>query len=561
MEDGLGAVAAPTHAGSVEAHTHEVAHGAFDNAAADRQVLASELLVAHPSCVLGEVVDDLLEDFTAVLVARAGDRCGVEQRHELPEDLEDLAGSERLLPLRDPRVELIALAVCATTDRFSSGPELLDSVEPVEALQGFWEKLLLEVPEHLGAVRQEQDLGEFLRAVPALFRFVTQPREERAIALEGRVDVLVDRAFELAVRIPLERVDGANRRDLRVLRLLSRSSSRPRVLSALRAPCMTPVARLRRAWLRSSSVLSAGDRWSALAVGFDDEDLAIVLGSGGLFEEGPCLLPGRIDHPQHRARARAPTEQAPKERPRLRERHHRAEPSEERDHGQREPGRQSKLPHQRQVAHTAGRVHPLPGGLQDLDLAESRADLCGLAARDLVPASLVLVASRTRLRGPTRQEQPHDGSRQTQASGPNLFLHLRRSPLGPLAERDDPAHSSLDFVACLLDSPHRGLRCGGRVSQPRLSTFGRPRLSITRSATARFRPDHEAGGGDCTHLSTGGAFVRCEACDCAWQAPTRHVNSIVATSTFAPQGYRAATRVEIASAGVVDAIVSERRLD
>ncbi|MBX3126117.1 MAG: hypothetical protein KF718_05350 [Polyangiaceae bacterium] len=69
MEDGLGAVASPAHAGSVEPHADEMAHGALDHTAADRQVLAAELLVAHAGGVLGEVVDDLVEHLAAVVVA------------------------------------------------------------------------------------------------------------------------------------------------------------------------------------------------------------------------------------------------------------------------------------------------------------------------------------------------------------------------------------------------------------------------------------------------------------------------------------------------------------
>ena len=54
MEDGLGPVAAPPHAGSVEAYADEVADGPFDHAAADRQVFTAEMLVSHPASVLGE---------------------------------------------------------------------------------------------------------------------------------------------------------------------------------------------------------------------------------------------------------------------------------------------------------------------------------------------------------------------------------------------------------------------------------------------------------------------------------------------------------------------------
>src|SRR5688572_874288 len=103
MEDGLGAVAPPTHARAIQAHADEVAHSAFDHATGDWQILATEFLVAYPSGVVGEVVDDLFENLAAVLVARAGDGCFVERRAQLCNDRLNLAGLELLLLLRDPR--------------------------------------------------------------------------------------------------------------------------------------------------------------------------------------------------------------------------------------------------------------------------------------------------------------------------------------------------------------------------------------------------------------------------------------------------------------------------
>src|SRR5690606_11979393 len=107
MEDGLGAVAPPTHARAIQAHADEVAHSAFDHATGDWQVLATEFLVAHPSGLLVK----WLTTFSRT-----------SRRYLLP------------LLLRDPRFELLALAARSTANRLSCVPELLDDVKPVEAL-------------------------------------------------------------------------------------------------------------------------------------------------------------------------------------------------------------------------------------------------------------------------------------------------------------------------------------------------------------------------------------------------------------------------------------------
>src|SRR5690606_35266741 len=125
---------------------------------------------------------------------------------------------------------------------------------------------------HLGAVGQEQDFGDLLRAIAALLRLVLQPLEQCAIALEGRVDALVERAVEFSALVASQRIECTDRCDLRVFRLLSRSPSRPRVRAALCAPSVVSVAGLRSARPRSSGLFLARDRRSAFAVDFDDED-------------------------------------------------------------------------------------------------------------------------------------------------------------------------------------------------------------------------------------------------------------------------------------------------
>ena len=72
MEDVLGAVAAPSHPRTIEAHPDEVAHGALDRAAADVEIVATEIVVAQAVLVLGEMLGDLEELAPLGLGAGAG---------------------------------------------------------------------------------------------------------------------------------------------------------------------------------------------------------------------------------------------------------------------------------------------------------------------------------------------------------------------------------------------------------------------------------------------------------------------------------------------------------
>ena len=72
MEDHLGAVAPPSHPGSVEAHADEVAYGPLDDAGADVEILPTQPVILHSLSVLPEVADSLVEDESSVLVAGSG---------------------------------------------------------------------------------------------------------------------------------------------------------------------------------------------------------------------------------------------------------------------------------------------------------------------------------------------------------------------------------------------------------------------------------------------------------------------------------------------------------
>lgn len=100
------------------------------------------------------------------------------------------------LLLGDPRLKVLALAPSAAADRLAGFPELLDDVEPIETDVGVGEELLLQRPENLGAVRDEQHLLELLGPVASPPRLGVDPSEERAIAHERRVRPLVRRALK-----------------------------------------------------------------------------------------------------------------------------------------------------------------------------------------------------------------------------------------------------------------------------------------------------------------------------------------------------------------------------
>src|SRR5580692_7996914 len=72
VQDHLGTVPSPAHAGPVEAYADQVADGALDDAGADVEVLPPQAVVAHADSVLAEVGGGLLQDVSAVLVAGTG---------------------------------------------------------------------------------------------------------------------------------------------------------------------------------------------------------------------------------------------------------------------------------------------------------------------------------------------------------------------------------------------------------------------------------------------------------------------------------------------------------
>ena len=162
MEHTLRAFAAPAHAGPIEPKANEVANGAFHCPRADVEVSAAQEVIAHPLPVLGEMLLDLEQPFALALVARSGLRDGAVRPFNGVEYRSDAATAQQLGLLRHPGSELLrALRVEACT----CSPELLDDVEPVEASVSIREVALLQPPDVLAAISQEERV---LPAVAAL---------------------------------------------------------------------------------------------------------------------------------------------------------------------------------------------------------------------------------------------------------------------------------------------------------------------------------------------------------------------------------------------------------
>jgi hypothetical protein len=70
MEDELGAVQAPAHAGPVQTKGHRVADRSFRTTCANVQVLSAELGIRHAVAMLRQIRPHLVEALTAAAVAR-----------------------------------------------------------------------------------------------------------------------------------------------------------------------------------------------------------------------------------------------------------------------------------------------------------------------------------------------------------------------------------------------------------------------------------------------------------------------------------------------------------
>src|SRR3990172_4503532 len=191
--------------------------------------------------ILGEVLLDVEKALSLALVAGAGLRDGRAGIRERGEDTADAATSKRPALLLHPRTQgWGAFAV----DARARLPELLVGVPPVEAWDGEREELLLESPDVVAPVGDEDGA---VGSVAALDGFAMEPGEERAMALEGRNDALVDRALERPVGHAPQREEHADERDLAVLALLALGAERPRVRASSIATIMAATARSLRA--------------------------------------------------------------------------------------------------------------------------------------------------------------------------------------------------------------------------------------------------------------------------------------------------------------------------
>jgi hypothetical protein len=235
VEHPLGTTSAPTHPRAIETHSDEVADRTFDDAGGDVEIVAPKGVVAHAMAMLADVREDIEQLLAPGLVAGTGLRDGGVGRRQRGGDLVGAAPATQFAnSVADPCGEFVGALAVQTS---SSRPQLFDDVDPVDARLGLGEPGRLLIPDRFGAIGEEQ---RALGSVAALDRLVVEPLEQRGVALEGRVEPLVDRAFARAVVGAAQRVDRTDERDLGVLRLVTlggrgRCRSRRRIRRRRRA--------------------------------------------------------------------------------------------------------------------------------------------------------------------------------------------------------------------------------------------------------------------------------------------------------------------------------------
>ena len=355
--------------------------------------------------------------------------------------------------LGDPSGKLLASLAVQATARL---PELLDDVVPVDARHRIGEVGLLQTPDVVRAIGEEEAA---LATVTASDRVFLEPAKEGFVALESRQQALVER--------PLEAVPGdgaaqhADEGDLRVLALVALLATRALMFAAALS---TPVA-LRPAplapGLSAALRLRGRDHRCTPAVHLDDQYLTIVLGHRGRVEKVASLRPDSVDHAKGRTRARCPLMKLGEKAASIAKGEHRAELRDRRHRAQAEAGAQTQLTVDRQIRAPAPpqRAAYRP---RERDFAKARADLAVAARRRVqrVARAVVLVGRRSGPRRGTRQEQCEQRASKGQQRCPQLLF--RRSQRDPFAFRDGCGLSDrvLDFSFRTLDTARHGVLSG-----------------------------------------------------------------------------------------------------
>ena len=153
VQDALGALTPPAHARAVEAHSYQVANGAFDDAASDDEVVCAQLCVPEPLLMILEEAELGFQAGASPFVPGSCLGNGCQAAAQCVEDGGDapLAQCGRLLA--DPLLQLGRTLLMEDLPGF---PEPLDDVVPVETDLSQREVLLLAPPDVVRSVGEEE---------------------------------------------------------------------------------------------------------------------------------------------------------------------------------------------------------------------------------------------------------------------------------------------------------------------------------------------------------------------------------------------------------------------
>ena len=470
----LGAVASPSHAGSIEAEADEVAHGALDRTGADVEVVATQRRVRHPLLVRREVLEDGEQSLATALVPGAGLRDRVVRRGHVFEHVGDLATSQLAQLLGDPLPKWRAALRMETT---SSLPELFGDVVPVDARHSLREIDLLVSPDVIGAVGEKEAA---LATVTATLGVYGEPAKERLVAFEGRDEALVDGSLPSVARRP-ESVDHADESNFGVLALVTLLAARPRMFASTQTATVSFRSLRLPSPLTASRVLRRGDHRCAATVDLDHEDFSVVIGRSVRVEKAASFGADSVDHAQRRTRARCPLVKLSEQATRRPERHQRAELYDRRHRPEAEARAHAELAIDGKVS-TTTTADRAPDGSYERDLAEPRADLAPTPRVRVERESpaVVLVGQGSRTGSVSHEKQGHNRTPEVKQRRPKLSLDRSKCRrVLRFRASTNALDRALDISSGALDSRRHGApsgwcSCFATGYLPRMSPFFQP---------------------------------------------------------------------------------------
>jgi hypothetical protein len=157
-------------------------------------------------------------------------------------------------------------------------------------------------------------------------------------------------------------------------------------------------------------VLRLADHGRAATVDLEHEELAVVRGDSGLFEEGSGAIAERVYHAQGRARAWSPLMRLRERVARARERQLRAQPAHGEHDAEAEATREAEFAVDREVTSRSRPPHASSHGSTEGHLTKERAQGTAPFSVDPVgPACMQVVGGAGTLPLPL-QEQEHQGA-------------------------------------------------------------------------------------------------------------------------------------------------------